>query len=370
MTDLPDAATRGIGAHERKRLLVATWDGGGNLQPTLALVEACTRRGHEVFVIGHDVQKAKIEAAGATFVRYETAPQWDLGVPGWARGDPVGLFIAFGGTARDDLLAAAKRLEPDAILIDCMLPGALSAARRAGFKTVALVHTLYSFFADYMGGAFRGSIDKADLALAFSYEAFDRGATFPPNLVFVGPARAGAGAGAWVRRQPDRPFVVVSLGVVLQGDGHLDLLQRVCDALAQLEVEALVTTGRGIAPESVKVAANTTAERGVAHDTVLSGADLLVTHAGHSTVMAGLTCGVPMLCLAPLADQPLNAAKVAGLGLGEALSPAASTKQIAEAILRLLGDSALRARTRAFAAAAASQPGVEKAVELVEALAV
>jgi UDP:flavonoid glycosyltransferase YjiC (YdhE family) len=68
------------------------------------------------------------------------------------------------------------------------------------------------------------------------------------------------------------------------------------------------------------------------------------------------------------ADQPLNAARVVGLGLGEALGLAASSKQIAEAILRLLGDHALRERLRAFAAAAASQPGAERAVELVEAL--
>jgi UDP:flavonoid glycosyltransferase YjiC (YdhE family) len=76
-----------------------------------------------------------------------------------------------------------------------------------------------------------------------------------------------------------------------------------------------------------------------------------------------------MLCLAMFADQPLNAAKVARLGLGEVLSLAASSKLIAEAILRLLGDDALRERSRAFAAAAASQPAVDRAVELVEALA-
>jgi UDP:flavonoid glycosyltransferase YjiC (YdhE family) len=366
MTDLPDVAARGIGARHRKRFLVATWDGGGNLQPTLDLVEALMRRGHRVFVLGHDVQKAQIEAAGGAFVRYETAPQWDLGGPGWARGDPVGLFIAFGGTARDDLLATAQRLEPDVVLIDCMLPGALRAARHAGYKTVALVHVLYSFFADYMGGAFRSSIDKAGLALSFSYEALDRGAPFPPNLVFVGRGRAGAGD--WTRKQPGKPFVVASLGAALQSDGHLELLQRVCDALGSLEVEALVTTGRDVAPESIRVAANTTTERRAAHDIVLGQADVLITHAGHATVMAGLTSGVPMLCLALFADQPLNAAKVARLGLGEVLSLAASSKQIAEAILRLLGDDALRERSRAFAAAAARQPGAERAVELVEAL--
>jgi UDP:flavonoid glycosyltransferase YjiC (YdhE family) len=357
-----------VGAGGEKRLLIATWDGAGNLPPILALIEAFARRGHEVHVIGHDVQKSQIEAAGGAFIAFETAPQWDQGA-GVARSlgaDPATMVRVFAETSRDDILAAANRLHPAAVLIDCMLPAALNATGRAGYETVALVHALYSFFASpaSMGGACGRAIDRADLALGLSYAGFDKDARFRPNLVFVGPARPEIAGAEWPRRAPERPLVVVSMSTGLQGAEGVQKkrLQCVCDALAGLEVEALVTTGRGIPPDSLTAGSNITLERRVAHDLVLPQADLLITHAGHGTVMAGLTFGVPMLCLAPLADQPMNAARVAELGLGEALDPAASRADIAQAISRLLGDPAVKERSRAFAAAVALEPGIEMAV--------
>jgi UDP:flavonoid glycosyltransferase YjiC (YdhE family) len=75
-----------------------------------------------------------------------------------------------------------------------------------------------------------------------------------------------------------------------------------------------------------------------------------------------------MLCLPPIADQPVNAAKVQELGLGLALDPSSSSADIRAAIQHLLEDHAFKERSRAFAAAVAHEPGLEKAVELIEAL--
>ena len=130
-----------------------------------------------------------------------------------------------------------------------------------------------------------------------------------------------------------------------------------------------MTTGRGGDPRSVEAGPNTTVERRVAHESVLGEADLLITHGGHGTVMAGARFGLPMLCLAPLADQPFNAAKVAELGVGVSLDPSAESGEIREAVLRLLADGALKERSRAFAAILEAEPGLEKAIVLVEALA-
>jgi UDP:flavonoid glycosyltransferase YjiC (YdhE family) len=73
--------------------------------------------------------------------------------------------------------------------------------------------------------------------------------------------------------------------------------------------------------------------------------------------------------VAPLADQPLNAAKVAELGLGLALNPASSSDAIRAAIQRILDDPAFRRRARDFAEEVAREPGIETAVGLIEALA-
>ena len=147
------------------------------------------------------------------------------------------------------------------------------------------------------------------------------------------------------------------------------MLQTLCDALAGLDVEALVTTGRGHTPDSFVAGDNTTLAQRVVHDLVLGDADLLITHAGHGTAMAGVRYGVPMLCLAPGADQPVNAARVAELGLGLKLEPLSSAEEIRAAVVKMLGDPAFKARSREFAARVAEQPRLEAASAAVEALA-
>jgi len=354
------------------RFLFATMDGAGSLEPILGLIEALVGSGHGVHVVAHDVQRSRIEAAAARFIRFETAPQWDQGVPGWLSqfGDPGALMAAFGRKSAEDLMGAAQRLAPDAALVDCMMPDALRAAKSQGLKTVALVHAPYSFWSVFLGGVFKEPIDEADLALGLTYRAFDVGADFPANLRFVGPARPTHGAATWRRRTPGKPLVLASLSSAIQGPPALqiDLLQRICGALGDSDVEAVVTTGRGIDPTNIMVGSNTLIERRIPHEAVLAQADLFVTHAGHGSVMAALRYGVPMLCLPPGADQPLNAAKVAELGLGGVLPTTASVEEIRVGMARLLADASLKARSEKFAAAVSREPGIERAVELIEAL--
>jgi UDP:flavonoid glycosyltransferase YjiC (YdhE family) len=75
-----------------------------------------------------------------------------------------------------------------------------------------------------------------------------------------------------------------------------------------------------------------------------------------------------MLCMPPGGDQPFNAARVAHLKLGETLDPASPSDLIGETVKRLLADVDLRQRSRDFAAGASKQPGINLAVERVEAL--
>jgi UDP:flavonoid glycosyltransferase YjiC (YdhE family) len=355
-----------------RRFLLATCDGAGSLQPLRGLIEALARRGHEIFVIAHDVQRGPIEASGGRFIGYDSAAQWDQGDPAWLQEDLTTLLARFGQGSLVDIMAAGDRLDPAALLVDCMLGAVLKASKQRGRKTVALMHAVYSFWCTLLDGAFRGPIDDADLALGFSYSAFDVGAAFPPNLHFVGPARPSVPDEQWRRRWPAKPLVVASLSTAIQSHPpglQAGLLQRICDALAALDVEAVVSTGRGIDPVEMSIGANTAVERYVPHEAVLPGADLFITHAGHGSVMAGLSCGAPMLCLPYDADQPLNAVKVAELGLGEVLPTTASTDAILLAAAGMLANDALKARSAAFAAVVARAPKIERGVELIEALA-
>jgi UDP:flavonoid glycosyltransferase YjiC (YdhE family) len=160
----------------------------------------------------------------------------------------------------------------------------------------------------------------------------------------------------------------VLVGLSTSNQNQVPLLQRLCDALGTLDVEALVTTGPAVAPDALRPAANTTVLQFVSHDRVLPSADLLVTHAGHGTVMAGATYGVPMLCLPMGRDQPMNAARVAQLGLGRVVDADAPVAEIRGAIADALGDAAMKKRAKDFAASVASHRGLDDAVALVEKL--
>jgi len=146
------------------------------------------------------------------------------------------------------------------------------------------------------------------------------------------------------------------------------LLQKLCDALGDMNVEAVVTTGRGIDPASLTAGDNTTLVRLLPHEAVLHATDLLITHAGHGTVMAGATFGVPMLCLPMGRDQRMVARSVAALGLGAVLEPSASVTEIQGAVSDLLSDQATRRRSLAYAEQAAVERRDETAAELVEGL--
>jgi len=243
---------------------------------------------------------------------------------------------------------------------------AMDVAARSGLPTVSLVHTAYSLVNAPPFDVLKGPIDAADLVLVFSHKAFDPDARPPAHAVYVGPLRPQLAQEPWRRKSPDRPLVVASLSTSHQ-DQH-DLLQRLCDALGTLPVEAIVTTGRGFDPASLTAPGNVTLVRHIAHEAVLDQADLLISHAGHGTVMVGASHGVPMLCLPMGRDQPVVARRVADLGIGHAGDAQASPEALAAEISAVLGDAAVSAGAKAFAAAVAGGASAETAAMQVERL--
>jgi len=88
------------------------------------------------------------------------------------------------------------------------------------------------------------------------------------------------------------------------------LLQRAADALGQLPVRGLVTTGPAIDPAVISAPDNVTVTRWARHADVLPHCSAVITHGGHGTVMKALIAGVPLV-LVPLGrDQPDNAGGV------------------------------------------------------------
>ncbi len=344
------------------RILIATWDGAGNFPPILALTFALAARGHEPIVLSHDTHEGVVRAAGVRFERYPTASQFDA-----ARQDDEGRLVPellASPKVAADLGAAIERLQPDAVLVDVLMLSGMQAVQATGRPWGVMLHSLYSLIQDPPYSIIRPPVDAADLALIFSYEAFDPVARPGPNAVFTGPLRPPALQTPVQRRFPERPLITVSLSTSEQNQHPL--LARLCRTLAGLPVEAVVTTGRAIDPASLPAASNLTIVRHTPHEPLIAASDLVITHAGHGTVMAACSAGVPMLVMPMGRDQFHVAARVETLGLGRTLDQHAPEAAIATAVRDLLADEAIRQSSRAFAGKVAGLTDAARAAAAVE----
>jgi MGT family glycosyltransferase len=133
------------------------------------------------------------------------------------------------------------------------------------------------------------------------------------------------------------------------------LLQRIADALGQLQVQGLITTGPAVDPALIAAPPNVTVTRWVRHADVLPGCSLIITHGGHGTVMKALTAGVPLLVVPLGRDQPDNAARVAHVGAGIRLRKNASVSALRTATARVIEDPRYHAAARRMASRLAAE---------------
>jgi UDP:flavonoid glycosyltransferase YjiC (YdhE family) len=368
-----------VHAAKRMRALMVHWDGGGNMPPQRALARELKRRGHDVHVLTHNKLAETVRADGGTFHTLDTTPQFDPTQPHTLDEEKTWLQQRVCGSPAfaADFLNAYDALRPDICLIDAMLITTLNAAIESGVYFAAVNHLawnpagaafLNSFAAGLPGRAagstFYGLLDRVPLVLATSYADFGTQLDVAPHIHFVGPIREPVAPAPPPRRFPDRPFVLVSLSSNFQEQDAT--LRRICEALAPLPLEVLVTTGRSIAPEALAVSGCVEAQSFVPHDAVLPSVDLAVTHAGLGTLMYSAGAGVPCLCLPNGRDQNNNAARVEALGLGRVLSPSATASEIREKVKNMLRDEALRSTCRSFAARVSRFGDLARAADLAE----
>jgi UDP:flavonoid glycosyltransferase YjiC (YdhE family) len=82
---------------------------------------------------------------------------------------------------------------------------------------------------------------------------------------------------------------------------------------------------------------------------VLPEASVVVTHAGHGTVLKTLAAGVPMVCIPMGRDQKDNTVRVLRLGAGVRIKKRSAPHQISAAISEVLEHSHYAVAARRFA---------------------
>ena len=412
------------------QLLLAAIDGGGTVPPALGVAADLMRRGHHVRVLADPTVESSARAAGCGFTPWTSAPHFDsladqtAAIGAAEHGSPrqrlrVVSRFAGGRATRgfaDDVLSAARAHATDGVLVEAALPGMLIGAEASGLPCAGLMANLYMrptrglpplgtawspgegplgrlrdrLALGVAGLATKGlarplngiraeyglapvadlfeQLDHVARVLVLSSAGFDFPTRLPPNVRYVGPQLDdpdwAAGGVDW-RPDGDGPLVLVAMSSIYQR--QVDLLGTVATALGSLPVRAVITTGRAVRPDMVPALRHVRVVRSAPHRDVLREASVVVTHAGHGTVLKTLSAGVPLVCIPMGRDQHANTTRVLRLGAGVRVGKGASASRVAAAIRYVLDEPAFTANARhvaqMLATEAATHPNAADEVE-------
>jgi len=379
-------------------LIVATGGAGGDLPPLIAAAQALRERDHETSFIGDaavdralsglglEVQVLRAELnlgprlAGAVREAMTTTggdlkaagPMVERALAAWAKevAGPVG--------------QAMVQLRPDAVVtslfgVEVMKEADLSSPWAVVNSTFYVGPNPPRPVEEDIGPRaiplilrYARLIEAADMVLhatdpVFDF-SFDR---LPVRHHYVGPL------GLWEPRldtpsyleEPGDPWVLVSISSQLQDD--LPLAQAALAALADKPVRVVLTVGPDHEPEEVSLRpANAHVEQLVPHSAVLKRGVLLVSHAGHGSVMKALWEGKPMVLVPWGRDQPGVAARAHALGVAEVVARGdGSEVTLAAAIDRVLASSQMREAATSHATRLQTTDPPGTAATLLESLA-
>jgi MGT family glycosyltransferase len=402
--------------------LLVSWGSSGNLNPLLTAGRQLRRAGHGVRVLADPAMRDEIESANFPFVTWRRAPTGSAADPSdtsdmrdWLRRAMYEPAAAYAADVRDEVW----RRPTDAVLCIDVLFAAHLGAQAAGVPIAMLsphisvrplpgmppcltgmgqpntpeewaevaaatdrVMATFDAHRHVMNDAYAqfgfppldhvlDLFDRVDRVLLAISQAFDfQPDALPDNYRYVGPLldqpswskpwQAPWSAGS------HRPRALIACSTGAQG--QTELVQRVLDAFAMLEIDAVATAGPNVNVDSLDAPANVHLLHSAPHDEVMKEVSLVVTQGGHGTVCRALINGLPQLVLPVGRDQADNAARIEAKGAGLRLAPTSSATEIAAAVARLVQESNFRAEARRLGAAVAADVKESRLVDEMEAV--
>jgi MGT family glycosyltransferase len=414
-----------------RRYLFALSAGGGNVPPTLSVASALIARGHEVRFITDPVLEPEVRGIGADFVSWTTAPhRHDLDPSSdlardWEARTPMGSIARsrdgyFCGPARafaDDVRAELERCPADVAVGELLTFSTMIGAQGLGIPTAVISTTMVAMqgwgappfgpglqpatgaagrlrdrvvfrLSDVMWQKGLGPINDArrahglpplrhaldqmidvDRVLVLSTRALEYPGFSPPAHVrTVGPRLEDP---AWIEPASpppgEDPLILVGLSSTFMDQS--DAIGRIAQALGTLPVRGLITTGPAMDPASIAAPPNVSVVESAPHSELLPHAALMLTHAGHGSVVKALGAGVPLVMMPMGRDQNEIAARADYAGAGVRIGMGAKADKIARAVRTVLGDARYReAAGRAAQTIAAERRG-DAAADALEELA-
>jgi len=377
--------------------MVATGGAGGDLQPLIAAGLALRERDHEIFFVGDasvdlalrgmgievevlpanldlgprliDAIRAAMSATGGDLVA--AGPIVENRLAGWAEETAAPVAAMLGRLTPDAVVTSLFGVEvvrqalpacPWAVINSTFYVGPnppRPLTEDVGPRAVPLLRR------------YAGLVEAADMVLHATDQVFDFSFDrLPPRHHYVGPLGLWEPAAEPPRylAEPGHPWVLVSISSQLQDD--LPLAEAALAALADKPVRVLLTLGPGHRPDEITVhPPNARVEQLVPHSAVLKRGTLLVSHAGHGSVMKALWEGRPMVLMPWGRDQPGVAARAEALGVAEVVQRGEGAEAaLAGAIGRVLGSAEMRERAKLQAARLQSTDPPATAANLLESL--
>ena len=392
----------------RGTALFVTIDGGGNLPPVLGIARDLAEKGYRISVLSEPCMENMIRTLGYHFIPFkrhftrqdrkeDIFKDWNVS----PLKNPVLENIVFGPTriVTEETMDAINQTDARLLVADCLLPAALIAAEARRIPGVLAFHMpeyfpgknrppgmlgllpgkgvagrfrdllLTRLFNKMMNG-FLPAINEtrsrfsltalertgdlihgADLRLIQTLERFDFPLEpRPGNIRYTGPVLhdpdwTSSWSNPWSSEDP-RPLVVISLSSTFQN--QYAVIQSAIDALRNQEIRGLVTLGPAVEKDRFSVPENVIVVESAPHSKVFPLADLVITHAGHGTVMKALSHGLPLVCLPMGRDQNDNAVKVQHHGCGIALKAKSRPEKIRRAVNKILTESSFRQAAGSF----------------------
>ncbi|MBW2236368.1 MAG: glycosyltransferase family 1 protein [Deltaproteobacteria bacterium] len=256
-------------------------------------------------------------------------------------------------------MALCTEWKPDALVCDETNFGAVVAAERLGLPFATVLITASGSFvrADVVGEPLNELRAEHSLPPDPELEMLSRYlvlSPFPPSLRDPAnplpatahpfrlwqPGSADDSAPPWRLGLPGKPTVYFTLGTIFNTESG-DLLARVIIGLRELPVNLVVTVGRNIDPKELgPQPAHVHVAQFIPQASVLPHCDLVVSHGGSGSVLGALAHGLPSVLIPLGADQPLNAARCADLGVAEVLDAMQAMPERVRAAASMVLDNA------------------------------
>ncbi|MBQ7849555.1 MAG: hypothetical protein IJ343_07540 [Clostridia bacterium] len=367
------------------RILMVNLPFAGHTNPTLPLAKALVQAGHEVTYVNAACMRERIEATGAAFVPYRGFPAHPTEEQKKRLSFRACFDTALALKGQADLLIYEMFFYPGFTLAQRLGVPCIRQWSQPAWSVEGWLNRPFRFrlSAQLLDGQIMSADDRAHMgqtdrslsgaslndkpALNIVYlpeEMQDCREDFGDEWVFLPPAAEAGGEPALLDYDAlPRPLAYISLGSIISNRGFC---REIIRAFGGKAASVILNTGR-IDPASLgRIPANIHAFSGVPQVQVLSHADVFLTHCGMNSVNEAIACGVPMVAMPFVNDQPGNAARLVELGAAKRVRSFPSRgKRLYEAVCAVAGDAQMKRRLAELCRAARSQRDLEAVVRRV-----